>query len=105
MLEYTLEEPDAGTGFRLTSSDSDFPNFFFSTQELNDRTFVISKRVFYKDKKKEDSREFIGTDTKMIRAYQRAYASAIKHINSLGLNLSNTLNAERLEFLTKERKY
>ena len=105
MLIYTLDEPNAGLGFRLTASDSDFPNFFFSSKEVADRTFVIAKRIFYKDEPKANSRETapLGTDTEMVRAYQRAYAESINPLDSLGLRFNNNLSAERLEYLAVKK--
>jgi hypothetical protein len=105
MLIYALDEPNPGLGFRLTASDSDFPNFFFSSREVADRTFVIDRRVFYKDEQKANSGESepLGTDTKLVRAYQRAYAEAINYIDSLGLKFNNNLGAERLEYLAVKK--
>ncbi len=102
MLKYTLDEPNAGGGIRLTASHSDFPNFFFLSRQVADRTFVIERRVYYKDGQKEGSRESLGTDTEMVRAYHRAYTAAIDHVSSLGLRLDNTLDRNRLEYLTKK---
>jgi hypothetical protein len=104
MLKYKLDEPNAGLGIRLKASDSDFPNFFFSSRDVDDRTFIIEKRVYYKNKQKDDSNEPLGTDTERVRAYKRAYTAAINYADSLGLKVDNTINAKRLEYLTETTK-